>query len=102
MGTVRLSSVPGDMVSADRGFDTDEIVGLMHAKVRVPLFTKGYSQVHAQDVDSIREFGWALYSCGEGDLDCVCQVDYTILKEPYRPFWCFSVKVKRSHSWLKW
>ena len=55
MGTVPLSSVPGDMVSADRGFDIDEMVGLMHAEVRIPLFTKGYSQVHAQDVDSIRE-----------------------------------------------
>ena len=61
MWTVQLSSVPGDMVSVDRGFHTDEIVGLMHAEVRIPLFTKGYSQVHAQDVESIRElaiFTW--------------------------------------------
>ena len=55
MWRVRLSSAPGDTVSADRGFDTDEMVGLMHAEVRSPLFTKGYSQVHAQDVESIRE-----------------------------------------------
>ena len=61
MGTVPLSSVPRDMVSADRGFDIDEMVGLMHAEVRIPLFTKGYSQVHAQDVESIRKlaiFTW--------------------------------------------
>ena len=61
MGTVPLSSVPGDMVSADRGFDTDDMVGLMHAEVRSPLFTKGYSQVHAQAVESIREFAELYY-----------------------------------------
>ena len=71
MGTVRLSSVPGDMVSADRGFDTDEMVGLMHAEVRIPLFTKGCSQVHAQDVDSIRELA-GLYIHVERVAGIVC------------------------------
>ena len=66
------------MVSADRGFNNDVMVGLMHAEVRIPLFTKGYSQVHAQDVDSTRELA-GLFSCGECDWDCVCQVGYTIL-----------------------
>ena len=42
-------------------------------------FTKGYSQVHAQDVDGHQGVGWALFSCGECDWDCVCQVGYTIL-----------------------
>ena len=32
MGTVRLSSVPGDMVSADRGFDADEMVELQKSE----------------------------------------------------------------------
>ena len=66
------------MVSTDRGFDTDEMVGLMHAEVKSPLFTKDYSQVHAQDAEHLR-VGWAPYSCGEGDWDCVCQVGCTIL-----------------------
>ena len=59
------------MVSADRGFDTDEMVGLMHAEVRIPLFTKGYSQVHVQDVDSTRELA-GLYIYVERVIGIVC------------------------------
>ena len=59
------------MVSADRGFDTDEMVVLMHAEVRIPLFTKGYSQVHAQDVESIRELA-GLYFHVESVIGIAC------------------------------
>ena len=58
------------MVSADRRFN-NEMVGLMHAEVRIPLFTKGYSQVHAQDVESIRELA-GLYIHVERVIGIVC------------------------------
>ena len=59
------------MVSTDRGFDTDEMVGLMHAEVRSPLFTKNYSQVHAQDAESIWELA-GLYIHVERVTGIVC------------------------------
>ena len=59
------------MVSDDRGFHTDEIVGLMHAEVRIPLFTKGYSQVHAQDADSTRELAGLCFHV-ESVIGIVC------------------------------
>lgn len=45
---------PGDMVMADRGFTITESVGLKHAKLVIPAFTKGKSQLDPVDVEQIR------------------------------------------------
>jgi len=37
--------IPGDMVMADRGFTITESVGLKNAKLVIPAFTKGKSQL---------------------------------------------------------
>ena len=37
--------LPGDMVMADRGFTISESVGLKQAKLKIPAFTKGKSQL---------------------------------------------------------
>ena len=66
-------------------------------------FTKGYSQVHAQDVDGHQGVGWAVFSCGECDWDSVCQVGYTILTGTLQI--CLVLLFEGediSHSWLKW
>lgn len=39
--------LPGDIVLADHGFDTAESIGSMQAKLHIPTFTKGKSQVTA-------------------------------------------------------
>ena len=49
---------------------TDEMVGLMHAEFKIPLFTKSY-RVHAQDVESIRELA-GLYIHVERVIGIVC------------------------------
>ena len=43
--------LPGDMVMADRGFTINESVGLKQAKLFIPAFTKGKSQVDSVDVE---------------------------------------------------
>ena len=45
---------PGDMVMADRGFTITESVGLKHAKLVIPAFTKGKSQLDPVDVEQTR------------------------------------------------
>lgn len=46
--------LPGDMVMADRGFTVNESVGLKQAKLVVPAFTKGKSQLDPVDVEKTR------------------------------------------------
>lgn len=46
--------IPGDMVMADRGFTITESVGLKHAKLVIPAFTKGKDQLDPVDVESTR------------------------------------------------
>ena len=46
--------IPGNMVMADRGFTISESVGLKHAKLMIPAFTKGKDQLDRVDVESTR------------------------------------------------
>ena len=46
--------IPGDMVMADRGFTITESVGLRHAKLVKPAFTKGKSQLDPVDGEHTR------------------------------------------------
>ena len=46
--------LPGDMVMADRGFTISESVGLKQAKLEIPTFTKGKSQLDPVDVENTR------------------------------------------------
>ena len=46
--------LPGDMVMADRGFTITESVGLKQAKLVIPAFTKGKSQLDPVDVEKTR------------------------------------------------
>ena len=46
--------LPGDMVIADRGFTIAESVGLKQAKLVIPAFTKGKSQLDPVDVEKTR------------------------------------------------
>ena len=46
--------IPGDMVMADRGFTITESVGLRNAKLVIPAFTKGKSQLNPVDVEQTR------------------------------------------------
>jgi len=43
--------LPGDIVLADRGFDIAEFVGSMQAKLHIPAFTKGKTQLSAIEVE---------------------------------------------------
>ena len=45
----------GDVVSANQGFDIDDSVGLMKARLHIPAFTKGKSQLSAMEVQEIRD-----------------------------------------------
>lgn len=46
--------LPGDMVMADRGFTVSESVGLKQAKLIIPAFTEGKSQLDPVDVEKTR------------------------------------------------
>ncbi len=46
--------LPGDVVLADRGFDIADSVGLMHARLNIPAFTKGKSQLSATEIEETR------------------------------------------------
>ncbi|XP_078382580.1 uncharacterized protein LOC144665247 [Oculina patagonica] len=46
--------IPGDMVMADRGFTITDSVGLKNAKLVIPAFTKGKSQLDPVDVEQTR------------------------------------------------
>ena len=47
--------LPGDLVLADRGFNIMELVEQYKAKVQLPAFTKGKSQLTAKEVKQSRE-----------------------------------------------
>ena len=47
--------LPGDVVLADRGFTIAESVAAMHAKLHIPAFTKGKSQLSAFEVEDTRK-----------------------------------------------
>ena len=42
--------LPGDVILADRGFNIAESVGTMQARLHIPAFTKGKSQLSALEV----------------------------------------------------
>ena len=46
--------VPGDVVMADRGFTVAESVGMRQARLVIPAFTKGKSQLDPVDVEKTR------------------------------------------------
>ena len=46
--------LPGDIILADRGFDIPESVGTMQAKLHIPAFTKGKSQLSPLEVEETR------------------------------------------------
>jgi len=47
--------LPGDIVLVDRGFDIAESVGSMHAKLHIPAFTKGKTQLSALEVEETQK-----------------------------------------------
>ena len=46
--------LPGDIVLADKGFDISKSVDMMQAKLHIPAFTKGKSQLSALEVENTR------------------------------------------------
>ena len=46
--------LPGDVVLADRGFDISDSVGVHQAKLNIPTFTKGKSQLSALEIEETR------------------------------------------------
>ena len=44
--------LPGDIVLADKGFDTSESFGIMQENLHIPPFTEGKSQLSALEVES--------------------------------------------------
>ena len=46
--------LPGDVVLADRGFDISDSVGMMQARLHIPAFTRGKSQLSALEVEDTR------------------------------------------------
>lgn len=46
---------PGDMVMADRGFTIEESVGLKHASLAIPAFTRGKNQLEPVELEKTRE-----------------------------------------------
>ena len=46
--------VPGDIVMADRGFNISDSVAMMQARLHIPAFTKGHSQLSAMEVHETR------------------------------------------------
>ncbi len=46
--------LPGDVVLADRGFNISESVRMLQARLHIPAFTKGKSQLDAMEVEDTR------------------------------------------------
>ncbi|KAK2561957.1 hypothetical protein P5673_015384 [Acropora cervicornis] len=72
--------LPGDMVMADRGFTICESVGLKQAKLVIPAFTKGKSQLHPVDVERTR--GIASVRIHVERVIGLLRQKYTILEGP--------------------
>lgn len=45
---------PGDVVLADRGFLIDDSLRIFRAKLVIPVFTKGKSQLHPLEIEATR------------------------------------------------
>ena len=43
--------LPADVILADRGFDIADSVGTLQARLHIPAFTKGKSQLSALEVE---------------------------------------------------
>uniref|UniRef100_A0A9J7ZF00 THAP-type domain-containing protein n=2 Tax=Cyprinus carpio TaxID=7962 RepID=A0A9J7ZF00_CYPCA len=69
--------LPGDLVLADHGFDIRDSVGLVCAKVKIPAFTGGHSQLDAKDVEEARRIAHLRVHV-ERMIGCV-RTKYTIL-----------------------
>ena len=70
--------LPGDIVLADRGFDVQDSVGMMCAKVVTPAFTKGKKQLSQLEVESMRKIA-NVHIHVEHVIGCVRQ-KYSILQ----------------------
>ncbi len=46
--------LPGDIVLADRGFNISDSIGMMQAKLHLPAYTKGKSQLSPLEVEETR------------------------------------------------
>ena len=46
--------LPGDVVLADRGFNISDSVGMQQARLHIPAFTKGKTQLSAMEVEQTR------------------------------------------------
>ena len=71
--------LPGDVILADRGFDIAESVGMMHAKLHIPAFTRGKQQLTALEVKDTRT-AYCKYtdSCRTCHWLYLAKVHYTI------------------------
>ena len=49
-----LNLLPGDIMLADRGFDISDSVGMFQAKLHIPAFTRGKSQLSAVEIEETR------------------------------------------------
>lgn len=73
---------PGDIVLADRGFDIKESVALMGATLKIPAFTRGRSQLEAEDVEETRKLAHVRIHV-ERVIGCI-RSKYTILNDTIR------------------
>ena len=48
------STIPGDLVLADRGYDISDSVGILQAWLHIPSFTRGKTQLSAMDIENTR------------------------------------------------
>ena len=70
--------LPGDVVLADRGFDIADSVGVFQAKLYIPAFTRGKTQLSALEVEETRSIANVRIHV-ERVIGCVRQ-KYSILK----------------------
>jgi len=70
--------LPGDVVLADRGFDIAESVGLKHASLHIPAFTRGKQQLSALEIEDTRNIANVRIHV-ERVIGCVRQ-KYSILR----------------------
>ena len=70
--------LPGDIVLADRGFDISDSVGMMQARLHMPVFTRGKSQLTALEVKNTRTIANVRIHV-ERVVGPVCQ-KYSVLK----------------------
>ena len=68
--------LPGDVVLADRGFDIAESVGTVQAKLHIPAFTKGKSQLLALEVEETR-------SIANVRIHVECVIGCTCMKQKF-------------------